>query len=205
MVVGKFEKHGCLGAFDSVEGCWRFLDSVETCEVRSLQVFKPRLQDVQIINFGGVGTCDSAFVQSLAPGEFFGGTCCIECRNCLDLRIFCKEPGTLGKCLRVTVDPLEVGKLNARHDAQGVLNAQHDFAHDAVTPLVKQVVVCLDGSCGRILDGDSSAVSFAGFYRLVDFLESVHRECFDIFAEQIMCGTVAVGTLAALECNLFHK
>ena len=83
-------------------------------------------------------------------------------------------------------------------------NLQLDFAHDGVAPLVQQVVVVVDGTCGGVLDGDGPAVNRAGLDALENLFERVHWDDFDIVSEQVVGGTFAVGPATALECNFLH-
>ena len=84
-------------------------------------------------------------------------------------------------------------------------NLQLDLGHDRQPPLVKQVVVVIDGTCGRVLYRNGASVNDTCFNALENLFERVHRHDFDIVSEQVVGGTFAIGPATALKCDFLHS
>jgi len=188
---------------------WQFncglLDRVETREVYARQVFEPLLENVKAIELGGVSACDSANVLVAALGDFFGTACGIVKSSALDVRVLAEKAAALRETLRMAQHFGEVFDLCARQCAKRMFNLQLDFGNNRVTPLVKQVVVVVNGTGGRVLDRNGAAIDNACLDALENLFEGVHRHDFDIVTEKMICGTFTVGSATALKCDFLHS
>ena len=157
-------------------------------------------QDIQIVDLGGKGACDSsyAFFRALrqcfcAPGRVVHSLCLPS--------MLADRSLALGQGLGMGPHHPDVLQLRATWGHEAMLDPEANLPHYPQVPLQQQVVGLVDGARDRVFHRQDAIVRLSALYGGKNVGETPLGQCFHMVAKLLSDGLFRVSTMLPLESH----